>query len=621
MRRGLLLFAFCKIVARQITQSVTCGRVPFRLEMFMRFWSVHLLGIILLSSLAAFPQAASKPNNGNGNNTDVAANADPLGRSTPAGTVFGFLQACQSSNYKTAAHYLHLSPSRRQSQGQELASELKSLIDSSGGNVSLKRISTRAEGDPQEGVPLDRQNLGTLVAGDREVPLTLERVYDPSVGGRIWLFADETLARVPDVYEQFEGHQIEGKLPKWSVERQLFGIAVWQWLGLLLSVPLAALIALLVVKVFQIPRLLWLKRKGLAPGERWSETSSPLWLLLATLIDRILVAFLSIPLLQRHYYAQVTWIVFVSAFFWFLWRLTVRSMRHLRTRAISTGRTGTGSLMILGERILKVLIIIGAVISVLGVLGFNLTTALAGLGIGGIAIAFAAQKTLENLFGGVSVLGDEVLRVGDTCQFGDRVGTVEDISLRSTRIRTVERTELSIPNGALATMNVENLTRRDKILFKTTLGLRTETSADQLRYVLAEVRRMLYEHPKVETSSARIRLIGIGQSSLDLEAFAFILTQDFGEFAGIREDLLFRIMGIVDQAGSGFAFPSRTVYLGRDPGIDDQKAEAAVQKVEKWRDEKQLPFPDFTAPEISSFRGSIEYPPADSALGNGRKTG
>ena len=586
----------------------------------MRYWSVGLLGIVLLSSLAALPQAASKPNNGNGNNTE-AANADPLGRSTPAGTVFGFLQACQSSNYKTAAHYLHLSPSRRQSQGQELASELKSLIDSSGGNVSLKRISTRAEGDPQEGVALDQQNLGTLVAGDREVPLTLERVYDPSVGGRIWLVADETLARVPDVYEQFEGHQIEGKLPKWSVEKQLFGIAVWQWLGLLLSIPLAAMIAWVVVRLFQVPRLLWLQHKGLATSERWSETARPMWLLLSTVINRILVAFLSIPLLQRHYYAQFAWIVFVSAFFWFLWRLTVRSMRLLRTRAISTGRTGTGSLMILGERILKVLIVIGAIISVLGLLGFNLTTALAGLGIGGIAIAFAAQKTLENLFGGVSVLGDEVLRVGDTCQFGDRVGTVEDISLRSTRIRTTERTELSIPNGALATMNVENLTRRDKILFKTTLGLRSETSTDQLRYVLAEVRRMLYEHPKVETSSARIRLIGIGQSSLDLEAFAFILTQDFGEFAAIREDLLFRIMSIVHEAGSGFAFPSRTVYLGRDPGIDDQKAEVAVQQVEKWRDDKQLPFPDFAAPEISSFRGSIEYPPADSALGNGRKKG
>src|ERR1700734_4246148 len=108
--------------------------------------------------------------------------------------------------------------------------------------------------------------------------------------------------------------------------------------------------------------------------------------------------------------------------------------------------------------------------------GFNMTTALAGLGIGGIAVAFAAQKTLENLFGGVSLLADEVIRVGDVCRFGDRTGTVEDISLRSTRIRTPERSALSIPNGSLATMNIENLSRRDKILFNTKLGLRYETS-------------------------------------------------------------------------------------------------------------------------------------------------
>ena len=234
--------------------------------------------------------------------------------------------------------------------------------------------------------------------------------------------------------------------------------------------------------------------------------------------------------MQRHYYSQLTMVIAVSALFWVLWRVTARVLHHFRNRAINAGRTGTGSLMILGERIFKALIIIGAAIAVLGVLGFNLTTALAGLGIGGLAIAFAAQKTLENLFGGVSVLGDEVIRVGDTCQFGERVGTVEDISLRSTRIRTTERTELSIPNGALATMNVENLTRRDKILFKTALGLRSETSPDQLRYVLAEIRRMFYEHPKVETSSARIRFIGIAASSLDLELFSFVLTREMSEF-------------------------------------------------------------------------------------------
>src|SRR5579862_3442217 len=153
--------------------------------------------------------------------------------------------------------------------------------------------------------------------------------------------------------------------------------------------------------------------------------------------------------------------------------------------------------MLLGQRLLSAFLVVVGALAILAIIGFDLTTVLAGLGIGGIAIAFAAQKTLENLFGGISVLADEVIRVGDYCRFGDRTGTVEDISLRSTRVRTDARTELSIPNGALATMNIENFARRDKILFNPVLAIRYETTPDQLRFLLAEVRRLLYAHPKV----------------------------------------------------------------------------------------------------------------------------
>jgi MscS family membrane protein len=287
-----------------------------------------------------------------------------------------------------------------------------------------------------------------------------------------------------------------------------------------------------------------------------------------------------------------------------------------RIRAITRGHTGTGSLVLLGQRIVKVVIVLFAGLTILGVLGFNMTTALAGIGIGGIAIGFGAQKTIENLFGGLSLLGDEVIRVGDVCNFNGRVGSVEDISLRSTRIRTVERTELSIPNGSLATMNVENLSRRDKFLFNPKIGLRYETTPDQLRYVLAEARRLLYEHPKVETASARIRFTGLEDSWLALEVFSYILTRDAAEFNAIREDILLRFMDVVADAGTGFAFPSQTLYLGRDPKPDESKTKEAEARVNRWREERQLPFPDFAPAEISEFRDSLPYPPPDSALNN-----
>jgi MscS family membrane protein len=270
--------------------------------------------------------------------------------------------------------------------------------------------------------------------------------------------------------------------------------------------------------------------------------------------------------------------------------------------------------MLLGERILKALIFVLGALAVLGNLGFNMSTALAGLGIGGLAIGFGAQKTIENLFGGVSVLGDEVFRVGDVCRFGDRTGVVEDIGLRSTRIRTEDRTLVAIPNGTVATINLENFSRRDKILFKTNLGLRPETKADHMRFVLAEIRRLLYSHAKIETNTVRVRLTDIANNSLNVEVVAYILTQDFNEFAAVREDLLLRMMDVMENSGGGLALPSQTLYLSRDPGVEKEKADAAVKKVAELRDSKQLPFPDFHDEDISSFKGSIEYPQPESAV-------
>jgi MscS family membrane protein len=269
--------------------------------------------------------------------------------------------------------------------------------------------------------------------------------------------------------------------------------------------------------------------------------------------------------------------------------------------------------MLLGERILKAIIFVAGALAVLGSLGFNMSTALAGLGIGGLAIGFGAQKTIENLFGGVSVLGDEVFRVGDVCRFGDRTGVVEDIGLRSTRIRTDDRTLVAIPNGTVATINLENFSRRDKILFKTNLGLRPESQADHVRFVLAEIRRLLYSHPKVETKTVRVRLVDIAGASLNVELMSYILTRDFNEFAAIREDLLLRIMDILEDSGNGLALPSQTLYLSRDSGVEKEKAGNAIKKIAELRDGKQLPFPDFHDEDISKFKGSIEYPPPESA--------
>jgi len=577
---------------------------------------VRLCKVVLLALLCGAASTASYAQGSITQALQPAAPAapaitDPLGRNTPSNSILGFLKTAQSGDYSIAAQYLQMSPARRQTEGEQTANKLKYALDHAfTGNLSRYN---QPEGTPQEGVLLGHQKLGTMVAGDVEVDLDMVRVSDPNAG-KIWLISTDTLAKLSELSDQVEARQVERKLPGFFVKHQLAGMPLWQWAALLLALPVSAGLGWLLLAILEVPVRWWARKRGQLDVASWRSVSPPVWLLAATLIDRIFVAYLRMPLLPRHYYFQITTNALILSATWIAWRFIRWSLWRVRVRALARGHVGTGSLVLLGERILKIVVFLLGILAVLSNLGFNMSTALAGLGIGGLAIGFGAQKTIENLFGGVSVLGDEVFRVGDTCRFGDRTGVVEDIGLRSTRIRTEERSLLAIPNGTVATINLENLSRRDKILFKTNLALRPESKPDHVRYVLSEVRKLLYSHPKVETKTVRVRLIDIANASLNMEILSYVLTQDFNEFAAIREDLLLRTLGIVEDSGGSLALPSQTLYISRDPGLEKEKADHAVKSIAELRDKNQLPFPDHKPDDISALKGSIEYPPAESSL-------
>jgi len=195
---------------------------------------------------------------------------------------------------------------------------------------------------------------------------------------------------------------------------------------------------------------------------------------------------------------------------------------------------------------------------------------IAGVGVGGVALALAAQSTVENLFGGVSIFADRPFRIGDFIQFGAGTGVVEAIGPRSTRLRGLDGTLATVPNSDLARMHVVNFSARNKCLFVQTLGLRYETTRLQLEWILTTMRRRLAEHQMVERSPGmpRVRLVAFGNSSIDVEVRAHVLTSDFGVFLEIQEELLLELQEIIEAGGSGFAYPSQTLYLGRDGGLN-----------------------------------------------------
>jgi MscS family membrane protein len=534
---------------------------------------------------------------------------DPLGRSTPQGTVFGFIKAASKGNYELALQYLDTKT--KGTGAEKLVGGLQAILDY-GFSGHLGMLSNKPEGNLGDNLPPSKERVGTVKTPSGSLDVLLERV-ERGKGPPIWLFSKETLKEVPETYKEIKVQAIEPYLPEFLLNTWVLGFPLWRWLFVLLVIPLAFGLAIpitrLIISLLMFFALRIMKVRG---DPLMMRLTGPIRTLIFALALWI-ISFLSQSVLMSNFWAYVAFTLTVIGATWLCLRV-IDVAFMLKESQFGVTAWDKVSMVQLGRKLSKIMTVIVGALVVFHIAGINLPAVLAGLGIGGIAVAFAAQKTLENLFGGVMIISDQPIHVGDFCRVGEYLGHVESIGLRSTRIRTLERTVVSVPNGQLALMSLENYRMRDKIWFHHILRLRYETTAEQLRYVLAEIRRMLYQHPKIETSSARIRLVGLGSSSLDVDVFAYVLETSYTTFLEIQEDLLLRIMEIVEASGSGLALPSQTTYIAGDSGLNAAKSENAIATVRQWRDQGQLPFPDFSPEAIEEIDDVLEYPAPDSAL-------
>jgi MscS family membrane protein len=493
--------------------------------------------------------------------------ADPLERTTPRGTISAFIRAVQRDDYVLAARYLQVNESQRRST-EPLARDLKSLMDRYF-SEPITSVSDSPEGALDDGLPIDRERVGPLTINDTKTDIALVRVTDPQVG-QVWLISSETLALVPALNRSVARTLVERVMPDALVRREVFGISLAHWIVLVatLVIPLILFALLTTGLVFVVRRML------AAPSRRhdfdvwYSATRWPAIAVVVLAIQVSSLRFLGYPLAFRITYAHLGLIAAVLAMTWLLRRVLTLGFARARNMVWGKDRTSTRSLMLLGEKLLKALVVVVAILAILTIAGVNTKTALAGLGIGGVALALGAQKTVENFLGGVFLLSDRVLAVGDTCSISNRLGTVEDITLRSVRLRTLDQTLVSVPAGVLAQAGIENFASREKILAQTVLRLRYGTSAQQLKRILDGVRELLAANPKIEKGSARIRLINFGERALELELFAYVLTADFAEFLAVREGLFLEIASTVEAAGSAFAQPTEFIYVDGESTAD-----------------------------------------------------
>jgi len=446
--------------------------------------------------------------------------------------------------------------------------------------------------------------------------------------GTVWQFTPDTLQSIRAVYAAIDDLPLAPGLREAAAPNIFFHIRAqvrrnapalllpvgplerWQWIGLAVALALATGLALLLAGIaMRLQAWLGGVKRQSAPG-RYALAQ---WTWRAIFAGLVLLGVIRLLGLPDEFDATLTTagsLLLVVGGVLLGWQ-AIGSAANRQARA---DRIGGHNLILLSlaTGLLRVALLLGGGLVLAHLLSLPLTGVLAGLGIGGLAVALAAQPTLQNLLAGFTLYADRPVSVGDFCRFGNTTGTVEHIGLRSTRLRTMDRTVISVPNSQFLDMQLENYARRDRRLFETVLQLRYETSPDQLRYVLVQLRKLLIAHPMVLPEPLRVRFSEFGAHSLDISVFAYIMTADVDAYSAAREDVLLRIMQVVSEAGAQFAFPSVVEYRAEDTPPDRERAARAEAAVADWREADALPFPDFEWQTKAELSNTIDWPPKGS---------
>ncbi len=513
-------------------------------------------GALLLLAAAAPLRAQPSP----------APNAEPEpAPDSPREAVRQYLERCGEGDYESAARYLALRPTQRE-RGAELARRLKAVLDRHLW-IDVESLSPASGGNESDGLPTAVEEVGAIPLAGRQAPLRLVRVEgEESVN---WVFSPETVARIDRWYGTLDDRWLRERLPDPLLRPGPLELAWWQWAAL----PILLLAAWGLGRLLGWGTLRLLARVVRRTRATWDDTlidslSGPVVLAWAVAAAYPLTRALALYPPAQVFVGHALGTLGLGALFWALWCGVGVVGEALRTSSWATQNASAQSALSIGIRLGRVAVIAVGAVAVLSQLGYPVAGLVAGLGLGGLAFALAAQKTVENLFGSLSLAVDAPFRVGDFVKVEDFVGTVEAIGLRSTRIRTLDRTLVSFPNGRLAEMRLESYTVRDRLRLACTIGLVYETSAAQMRQVLEGVEAVLRKHPLIWPDAVVVRFKEFGASSLDIEVMAWFRTAVWPEFQLIRQEVLLQFMEVVERAGTSFAFPTRTLHVVNEPRLE-----------------------------------------------------
>jgi MscS family membrane protein len=474
-----------------------------------------------------------------------------------------FFELSEKSRYQEAAAYLDL-PRGSEKRGPDFAAQLHEIL-SERLLVDPETLSPLAHGDSRDGMATTEE-LGKISDSNGH-PIAIRLVRHesraPDDEAR-WVFSQTTVSSIPTLYNSLRAKWIRERLPAALRVQGPMALYYWQWLAL----PTLAGICFAIGRLLSLLSGLVVRR--FSREHRWAERllrgmKSPTTLGWALLLFTLATPFLALTLRADDLLDRGVRALAYLTFFWALLRAVTVFGDEVAHAEWARSRPSARSLSAVGVSLGRVVVAALALMVALTELGYPVTSVIAGLGIGGVALALAAQKTVENLFGSLSILADQPFRVGDTIRVDTIEGSVESIGIRSTRVRTADRTLVIFPNGKLADMRIESLGPRDRMRLSTKLPLARTVSTSLVRRITADIRAVLAAQPLVRKEDVLVRLVGIGESSYDIEVTTTLQTLDWNEFARVREELLIAFVDIVEKAGAKLAVPARELVNRPQP--------------------------------------------------------
>lgn len=443
----------------------------------------------------------------------------------------------------------------------KLAIKLKQVFDGNGLFVRLNML-------PQEP---DYQDTTTQKNFYTPFPLELPDVYLEKKGDK-WYYSDQTVKAIPDLHRSLYpfGTDLLVDLFPEGAKGKFLGLATWQWAGIGILLVLTWLLHLIMSRLFRPVVKLLARSKYSSPV----ADKTKLWKVarLSSIVVLLWLLRSALPLLQLPV-KTMSWLVLglrlamIAVIVWLGMAIIDVMTKYADRYATTTEEKLDEQLIPILRRMLKIIVFIGGLIYALQLLDVNVTALIAGVSIGGLALALAAQDTVKNLIGSAMIFFDKPFQIGDWVVANGVEGEIVEVGFRSTRLQTVDSSIITVPNNQISSAAVKNMGIRRYRLFKATLGVTYDTPPKLLEEFIASLRQMIVEHPLTKKDNYLVHFHSFGDSSLNIYFRTHMEVSTFGDEMKVREELAFSILKLAEEMGVSFAFPTRTVVVEK-PSAD-----------------------------------------------------